>query len=149
MTIITAACAVGVLLLVFALPVTGALAQDAATAAAPVTPEIRPTEEPSPPRETPSATPAADSMRECISSDNDFKASGRAGVFVVALKNACEKRFRCNVNAYVVTAFGPSTGKAVLTLAPKSHGAAAHQSYTMKIKENGGSANVAYRCKVI
>ena len=61
----------------------------------------------------------------------------------------CEQRMQCKISAYVVGAHGPSQGSATLTLAPKSKGAAAQQSYVMKIKDRFGTGTVSRECKSI
>jgi hypothetical protein len=87
--------------------------------------------------------------RECIDDRSGFRSKGKANAFVVELTNSCEQRFRCTVNAYVVNAFGAVRGRAVLTLAPKSKGEAAHKSYAIKVKSSGGTANISRSCKKI
>jgi hypothetical protein len=87
--------------------------------------------------------------RECIDDRSGFRSRGKAHAFVIELTNSCEQRFRCTVNAYVVNAFGPVRGRAVLTLAPKSKGEAAHKSYAIKVKSSGGTADVSRSCKKI
>lgn len=84
--------------------------------------------------------------KKCITIDTDFKQVDKTAAFVIALTNNCEKRTRCTVNAYVVNSLGPNTGRAVLTLAAKSKGAAAHKSYVMKVKQAGGMASVSHSC---
>ena len=106
-----------------------------------------PAVEPQPPAEQPKAADAQPAEeKKCISVDTEFKRDGKEASFVIALTNNCERRTRCTVNAYVVNSFGPNTGRAVLTLAEKSKGAAAHKSYVMKVKQAGGMASVSHSC---
>ena len=82
----------------------------------------------------------------CIAETTTFTAKK---TFVVALTNSCEQRMRCTVNAYVVNSRGPASGRATLTLAPGSKGAASRKAYVMKLKENYGSANVSRSCRMV
>jgi hypothetical protein len=105
-----------------------------------------------PAKPEPGQTPPAQALpenRECIDGRSGFRSKGKASAFVIELTNSCEQRFRCTVNAYVVNAFGTARGRAVLTLAPKSKGEAAHKSYAIKVKSAGGMANVSRTCKKI
>jgi hypothetical protein len=101
-----------------------------------------------PPAQSQTPPPAEPAKEEpkCVTNDADFKQNGKSNAFVIALTNTCEKRMKCTVNAYVVTAGGPTTGRKVLILAPKSQGAAAQQSYVMKVKDAGGTASISSKC---
>jgi hypothetical protein len=115
--------------------------------AAPPDGQALPPDGQTPPSET--QMPPEPSDGKCITDEGGFRQNAGAATFVIALHNNCEKRVRCTVNAYIVTAMGPTTGRSVLTLGPKSQGAAAHKSYVMKIKSAGGMANVARDCKFL
>jgi hypothetical protein len=93
--------------------------------------------------------PPPPSDDKCITDDSGFKQNGKSATFVIALKNSCEKRVRCTVSAYIVTAGGPSSGRSVLTLGPKSDGPTAEKSYVMKVKSAGGMANISRECKLL
>jgi hypothetical protein len=93
----------------------------------------------------PAAPPAE--PKKCISMETDFKQRAAATTYEITLANACAEAMRCTVTAYVVTAGGPSSGKAVLMLAGKAKGAAAKKTYAMKVKGMGGSANISRECK--
>ena len=97
-------------------------------------------------KEPPPAEPAA-GAKTCVTDDSGFKQSGKAATFEIALTNTCAQRMRCTVTAYVTTAGGPTSGKAVLILAGKSNGAAATKTYVMKVKSAGGMANVSRDCR--
>ncbi len=97
-------------------------------------------------KEAAPAEPAA-SAKKCVTDDSGFKQRGKAATFEIALANTCAQRMRCTVTAYVTTAGGPTSGKAVLILAGKSDGAAAKKTYVMKVKSAGGMANVSRDCK--
>jgi hypothetical protein len=85
---------------------------------------------------------------DCVSSDSGFK-DGKPPTFVIELRNVCEKRVRCTVDAYVVGARGPLQGRARLILPPGSKDQATRKAYVMKVKSAGGMANVSYSCKAI
>jgi hypothetical protein len=68
--------------------------------------------------------------------------------FRVELTNQCEQRITCKVFVYITSAKGPSQGRGTIVLAPKSAGAAAKNSYTMRAKMNGGSSQSARECRV-
>ncbi len=127
------------LALVFA---TGALAEDSNSVPPGQQP---PTEQQEPaPQQKPAPDPA-----KCVTNETDFKRAGDKAVFVIALTNACESRQSCTVSAYVVTAGGPSQGKATLLLAPASEGKAAQQSYALPVEGMGGMANVSQSCTTL
>ena len=54
----------------------------------------------------------------------------------------------CKVFVYITSAKGPAQGRGIIVLAPKSRGAAAKNSYTMKAKMNGGSSQSTRECRV-
>jgi hypothetical protein len=84
---------------------------------------------------------------DCVISKPAFKRYGSAGVLVIELQNACETRQKCTIDAYVVGSRGPMQGQGTLILAPKSDGASAGQSYTMKIRSAADLASVSHQCK--
>src|SRR5262245_2129300 len=100
---------------------------------------------PDPGQEPPSNQTAADPQK-CIKENSGFKQTGKAATFEIALANSCAQRFRCTISAYVTTAGGPTQGRSVLVLAPKSRSGAT-KTYVMKVKSAGGMANVSRECK--
>jgi hypothetical protein len=104
---------------------------------------------------TPSAAPTVPvpdtgttGQAACIDETGDYQAHGNAVTFVIGLSNKCDKRLKCTIDAYVVGAKGPSSGHATLILGATSSGAAAKQSYAMKVKMAGGTAQVSRQCRV-
>jgi hypothetical protein len=97
-------------------------------------------------------TPVPDSgttgQGTCIDETGDYQTHGDAVTFVIGLSNKCDKRLKCTIDAYVVGAKGPSSGHATLILGATSSGAAAKQSYAMKVKMAGGTAQVSRQCRV-
>jgi hypothetical protein len=85
---------------------------------------------------------------ECIDEDGEFESHGKTNTFVFTLENKCEAHLRCTIDAYVTGAKGPSSGYGTVILGPKSKGAAAKSSYTMKVKMPGGTAQASRSCKV-
>lgn len=83
--------------------------------------------------------------KDCVKTDTDFVDERGTSMFRVTLRNLCKKRSRCTVHAYVVTAFGPSSGRRVLTLSPVSKEGAV-KSYAIAIKQAAGMANVSLSC---
>ena len=137
-----------------------ALAEDAApspdnqqqAAPAPDTPPQLPS---NPLPGTPSAAPTAPvpdagttGQAVCIDETGDYQTRGNAVTFVIGLANKCDKRLKCTIDAYVVGAKGPSSGHTILILGATSSGAAAKQSYAMKVKMAGGTAQVSRQCRV-
>ncbi len=95
-------------------------------------------------KKTADATPAAQS--ECVSDTSSFKAEDRHAYFIVALENECEQRVKCEIRANIRTARGKAHGRATLILAPKSAGAEAKKSYSLRVKVAGGMAQVERNC---
>ena len=95
-------------------------------------------------------TVAADDSKSCIKDESGFKQNGKAATFEVTLINTCPRPMRCTVNAYIVTANGPTSGKSVLMLPGKSKRAAAKKTtYAIPVKTAGGMANVSRDCKPV
>ena len=78
--------------------------------------------------------PAELTPNECVNEASGFRMQGKSPAYVVELENRCEKRMRCRVNMYVTTAFGPTQGEAILTLAPHAAGDTARKTYALKAK---------------
>jgi hypothetical protein len=83
----------------------------------------------------------------CVSHDASFRRQGDKALFVIDLKNICEKRFRCRVTAHLTTSHGPQQIKAMVVLAPQSRGKAAETSHVTPMREYGGAASVSHSCK--
>ena len=96
----------------------------------------------------PVADPGTTGQATCIDETGDYQTHGKAVAFVIGLSNKCDKRLKCTIDAYVVGAKGPSSGHATLILSAASSGAAAKQSYAMKVKMAGGTAQVSRQCRV-
>jgi hypothetical protein len=91
--------------------------------------------------------PGTTGQATCIEETGDYQTHGKAVAFVIRLSNKCDKRLKCTIDAYVVGAKGPSSGHATLILGAASSGAAAKQSYAMKVKMAGGTAQVSRQCR--
>jgi len=84
----------------------------------------------------------------CIDETGDYETQGGKIIFIIGLKNKCDKRLRCEIFAYVVGAKGPSYGHTVTVLAAASNGAPTTRTYAMKVKAAGGTAQVSRQCRV-
>jgi hypothetical protein len=102
---------------------------------------------PSAAQTTPEPDPGTTGQAACIDETGDYQTRGNAVTFVIGLANKCDKRLKCTIDAYVVGAKGPSSGHATLILGAISSGAAAKQSYAMKVKMAGGTAQVSRQCR--
>ena len=85
---------------------------------------------------------------KCISEDDHYVRLGKGVGFRIELTNQCEQRITCKVFVYITSAKGAAQGRGTIVLAPKSRGAAATNSYTMKAKMNGGSSQSTRECRV-
>jgi hypothetical protein len=94
----------------------------------------------------PEPAPQPATAKECIRDSADFKDVAGQALFIVELKNACDKKIRCVVDAYVTTAKGPTSGHATLTIDGK---AGAVKTYSMKIKQASGMANMSRDCRFL
>jgi hypothetical protein len=102
-----------------------------------------------PPAEPPPKADAGTTGQlKCISEEDNFVRLGKGVGFRVELTNQCEQRITCKVFVYITSAKGSSQGRGTIVLAPKSAGAAAKNSYTMRAKMNGGSSQSARECRV-
>jgi hypothetical protein len=88
-------------------------------------------------------------QEKCIDENDAFKMSGRTPVFTIELANKCERRMACRVYAYVTSAKGVAQGRGSLVLAAKSHGAAAKNTFTMRVKMDGGNSQSTRECHVL
>lgn len=104
-------------------------------------------DQPSEHGQVPPPDPAkAPTVNDCLSDRADFKDTKGQALFVIELTNACDRRIRCVVDAYVTTAKGPTSGHATLTLPGK---AGATTSYAMKIGQASGMANTSRSCRFL
>ena len=85
----------------------------------------------------------------CISEDDHYVSLGKGVGFRIEMTNQCEQRIACKVFVYITSAKGPSQGRGTIVMAPKSRGAAAKNSYTMKTKMNGGSSQSTRECRAL
>ena len=84
----------------------------------------------------------------CIDESSDYTTRGKSIFSVMKLTNKCEARMKCAVFVYKINARGPSQGHGTLILGPKSDGAAATKSYTLKVKGAGGFSTSTRECRV-
>jgi hypothetical protein len=83
---------------------------------------------------------------KCVADTAQFKAEDKHAFFIVALENKCEQRVKCEVSANIKTARGKRHGHATLVLGPRSAGADAKKSYSVRVKVAGGMAQVEREC---
>ena len=95
----------------------------------------------------PKADAGTTAQTKCIDENDHYKRSGKQPLFMIELANLCEQRMKCRVLAYVTSAKGAALGRGTLVLAPKSQGAAAKKSYTMRVKMIGGSSQSTRECR--
>jgi hypothetical protein len=85
---------------------------------------------------------------KCISEEDHYVRLDRGVGFRIELTNLCEQRMKCRVFAYITSAKGAAQGQGTIVLAPKSRGAAAKGTYTMKAKMNGGNSQSTRECRM-
>ena len=95
----------------------------------------------------PPAVPA--DLQSCLQQTGDYVTRGKTVVYVIGITNTCAKRLRCEIYANVSGVKGSSLGHTVMTLGDSGSGAAAKQTYTMRVKSAGGIAQVSRECKVL
>jgi hypothetical protein len=96
------------------------------------------------------ATPTAPAdLQSCLQQTGDYLTSGKTITYVIGVTNTRAKRLRCEIYANISGARGSSLGHAIMTLGPAGSGAAAKQTYTMRVKAEGGIAQVSRDCKVL
>jgi hypothetical protein len=96
----------------------------------------------------PPKTPTAD-LQSCLQETGDYMTRGRTVTYVIGIANTCARRLRCEIYANISGARGTSLGHTVMTLGPAGSGAAAKQTYTMRVKAAGGIAQVSRACKAL
>ncbi len=88
-------------------------------------------------------------LQSCLQQTGDYLAHGKTVTYVIGLTNTCAKRLRCEIYANISGARGTSLGHTIMTLGPAGSGAAAQQTYTMRVKAAGGVAQVSRDCKAL
>jgi hypothetical protein len=102
-----------------------------------------------PPAEPPPVADAGTTGQlKCIAEEDHYVRLGQGVGFRIELTNKCEQRITCKVFVYITSAKGAAQGRGTIVLAPKSRGAAATNSYTMRAKMNGGSSQSTRECRV-
>jgi len=84
---------------------------------------------------------------ECIDEHDGYKAAGKTPNFVIELENKCDVRMTCRVYAYVTSPKGTALGHGTLVLAPKSAGAAAKKTFSMRVKMLSGNSQSTRECR--
>lgn len=96
------------------------------------------------------AHPAASAdLQSCLQETGDYITRGKTADYVIGITNTCAKRLRCEIYANISGARGSSLGHAIMTLGPAGSGAAAKQTYTMRVRAEGGIAQVSRDCKAL
>ncbi len=88
-------------------------------------------------------------LQSCLQQTGDYLTHGKTVTYVIGLTNTCAKRLRCEIYANISGARGTSLGHTIMTLGPAGSGAAAQQTYTMRVKAAGGVAQVSRDCKAL
>lgn len=88
-------------------------------------------------------------LQSCLQQTGDYLTHGKTVTYVIGLTNTCAKRLRCEIYANISGARGTSLGHTIMTLGPAGSGAAAQQTYTMRVKAAGGVAQVSRNCKAL
>jgi len=97
----------------------------------------------------PAAPDGATDLQSCLQETGDYLTRGRTVTYVIGITNTCDRRLRCEIYANISGARGTSLGHTVMTLGPAGSGAAAQQTYTMRVKAEGGIAQVSRDCKAL
>lgn len=96
------------------------------------------------------AAPAAPAdLQSCLHETGDYLTRGKTVTYVIGITNTCAQRLRCEIYANVTGVRGTSLGHAIMTLGPAGSGAAEKQTYTMRVKAEGGIAQVSRDCKAL
>lgn len=94
-------------------------------------------------------TAAPADLQSCLQQTGDYLTHGKNVTYVIGVTNTCAKRLRCEIYANISGARGTSLGHTIMTLGPAGSGAAAQQTYTMRVKAEGGIAQVSRDCKAL
>jgi hypothetical protein len=95
------------------------------------------------------AVPSAGDLQACLQETGDYITRGKAILYVIAIANSCDKRLSCEIFANVTGAKGSSLGHIVMILGAAASGAAANQTYTMRVKAAGGIAQISRECRML
>jgi hypothetical protein len=95
------------------------------------------------------AAPHAADLQACLKETGDYVTIGKAVLYVIGIANTCDQRLRCEIFASIAGAKGSSVGHTVMTLDAAGSGAAATQTYSMRVKAAGGIAQVSRDCKAL
>lgn len=88
-------------------------------------------------------------LQSCLQQTGDYVTHGKTVTYVIGVTNTCAKRLRCEIYANISGSRGSSLGHTIMTLGPAGSGAAAQQTYTMRVKAAGGIAQVSRDCKAL
>ena len=94
-------------------------------------------------------TAAPADLQNCLKETGDYVTHGKTVTYVIGLTNTCARRLRCEIYANISGARGAALGHTVMTLGPADSGAAAQQTYTVRVKAAGGIAQVSRDCKAL
>jgi hypothetical protein len=87
--------------------------------------------------------------KQCIGDDDTgYAQTGKTFTFTMNFHNDCDRQIACEVDAYVVSARGPSQGHTTLKFAAKAQ-TPTKASYTMRVKAIGGTAQYSRDCKFL
>jgi len=95
------------------------------------------------------AAPSAADPQACLQETGDYVTRGKIVLYVIGIANTCDKRLRCEIYANVTGVRGSSLGHTIMTLGAASSGAAARQTYAMRVKAAGGTAQVSRDCTAL
>src|ERR1700739_277312 len=98
--------------------------------------------------QTPAPAAPAD-LQSCLQQTGDYMTHGKIVTYVIGITNTCARRLRCEIYANISGARGSSLGHTIMRLGPAGSGAAANQTYTMRVKAAGGIAQVSRDCKAL
>lgn len=93
------------------------------------------------------ATPMT--AKECIADlDSSYAEHGKAFTFTMTFQNSCDRPIKCVIDAYVVGIRGPTSGHTTLRF-PARGAEPARNSYVLKVKAMGGTAQYGRACDFI
>ncbi len=99
--------------------------------------------------QTAPAPAASADLQSCLQQTGDYVTRGKTITYVIGITNTCARRLHCEIYANISGARGSSLGHAIMTLGPAGSGVAAKQTYTMRVKAEGGIAQVSRDCKAL
>jgi hypothetical protein len=95
------------------------------------------------------AAPGAGDLQACLQETGDYVTIGKTVIYVIVIANTCDQRLRCEIFANVTGVRGSSLGHTIMTLGEAASGAAAKQTYSMRVKAAGGIVQVSRECKAL